>query len=393
MPVLFFLIVGLVINIGRKIGLEIKLVEQNKLDNVLLNNIKSAIFWKSKEGILLGCNDSLSALLEIKKEDIIGKHLKEVMPEICQKVHEFEGSFVDELETKLLYTSKKPMDVLIRRQQYLNKNNEEAGVVTIISDITDIKRIELQRKKDEQFIIQRSKLSEIGEMMTSIAHQWKTPLVEISSIAQELLYKRKKTNLSEHDTEVFVVDIMDQIKYMTNTIDEFRNFIKPSNKKSYFCIDDAIKDILKIIEHNLKYNYIDVNIETDKQDTYIAKGYPNEFKQSILNIINNAKDSIVKKKEIADIEGKITISICEQDDKVCITIEDNGMGIEKNNFEEIFEPFVTSKESGDGFGLYMARLIIEEKMGGVINATNVKNGAKFLICLKKENVDYEDIIA
>ncbi len=69
------------------------------------------------------------------------------------------------------------------------------------------------------------------------------------------------------------------------------------------------------------------------------------------------------------------------------------MGIEKNNFEEIFEPFVTSKESGDGFGLYMARLIIEEKMGGVINATNVKNGAKFLICLKKENVDYEDIIA
>jgi PAS domain S-box-containing protein len=393
MPVLFLLIIVLVLNIAKKISLEIKLIEQNKLDNVLLNNIKSAIFWKSKDDILLGCNDALCKFLSLKKEEIIGKHIKDVMPEICQKVHEFEDDFIDELEVKLYHTKATVIDVFIRRMQYLNKNNEKAGVVTIISDVTDMKQIELQRKKDEQFIIQRSKLSEIGEMMTSIAHQWKTPLVEISSIAQELLYKRKKEDISEADTSLFVDDIMNQVRYMTNTIDEFRAFIKPSTKKSFFCIASSIKEILNVIEHNLKYNYIEVKIDNEINDEFVIYGYPNEFKQSILNVINNAKDSIVKRKEKEDIEAQVYIHIYnEQEDRICIDIHDNGLGIKEKELDLIFEPFYTSKKDGDGFGLYMAKLIIEEKMQGKISAYNTPNGAMMRICVKKK-VEDEDISA
>ena len=105
------------------------------------------------------------------------------MPHLCQSIS-FDKGFINEIETKLYNKEKKQIDVLIRRKQYLNKNDEEAGVVTLINDVTDIKNMELQRKKDEQFLIQRSKLSEIGEMMTSVAQQWKSPLVEISTIAQ-----------------------------------------------------------------------------------------------------------------------------------------------------------------------------------------------------------------
>lgn len=74
-PLLLLLVIGLIINITKRISLEIKLVEQSKLDNVLLNNIKSSIFWKSKDNILLGCNESLCRLLRKSKDEIIGKKI------------------------------------------------------------------------------------------------------------------------------------------------------------------------------------------------------------------------------------------------------------------------------------------------------------------------------
>ena len=377
LPLLILLIIGLIVNITKRINLEIKLVEQSKLDNVLLNNIKSVIFWKSNEDILLGCNESLCKLLNKKKQKIIGRRIEEIFPAFCQEIRKTDG-FINELETTINLDGKS-MDVLIRRKKYFNKKNQEAGIVTVINDLTDMKKLQNQRKKDEQFIIQRSKLSEIGEIMTSIAHQWKTPLIEISTIAQELLYKRSKKELSKEDSKEFVDEIMTQVQYMTKTIDDFRTFIKPSMSKSVFDIKEAITELLKIIEHNIKYNYINVEVNFQENNKYEILGYPNEFKQAILSIINNSRDGILKKREEKYIEGKITIDTFYKDDLVYISIKDNGVGVPKENLGKIFEPFFTSKENGDGFGLYMVKLIIEDKMGGVIKAMEHENGAHILI--------------
>jgi len=381
LPLLIFLIFVLIKNMIKQIKLEGILLEQNKLDSVLLNNIRSSIFWKSKEGVLLGCNNSLCELLSLDKKEIIGKNIKDIMPEFCKAIGS-DKEFVHEMETNLFNTSKKEINVLIRRKQYFNKHDEEAGVVTLISDITEIRKLEIQRKKDEQFMIQRSKLSEIGEMITSIAHQWKAPLVEISAIAQELQYKRKKTEISQEDTDEFVYDIMTQATYMTNTIDDFRSFIKPSTHKSDFSVNRAIEESLNVINHSIKYNYIDIEVLYENNNKYTMFGYPNEFKQSILNIINNAKDSIVKRKETEDINGKISLYIKNTEDSICISIKDNGIGIKEKDLDSIFEPFVTSKTNGDGFGLYMVKLIIEDKMGGSIKALKCDSGAEILICVK-----------
>ncbi len=221
-------------------------------------------------------------------------------------------------------------------------------------------------------------------MITSIAHQWKTPLVEISAIAQELQYKRKKTEISQKDTDEFVDDIMTQVGYMTNTIDDFRNFIKPSTFKSEFSVNKAIEELLHVIEHNIKYNYIDIETSYEKEQEYFIFGYPNEFKQSILNVINNAKDSIIMKKKNHDIRGKISLHVEGKNESICISIKDNGLGIDEKNLSSIFEPFVTTKKDGDGFGLYMVKLIIEDKMGGSIKALKCDNGAEILICIKNK---------
>lgn len=384
MPILLILIIGLILNISKRISLEVKMAEQNRLDNVLLNNIKSIIFWKSKEGKLLGCNESFCNFFKLNKEDVMGKHIEEIIPQIC-KIFDDKKSFIDEIETQIYDFNQNLVDVLIRRKQYLNKNDEKAGVVTIITDITELKKLQLQRKKEEQFLIQRSKLSEVGEMMASIAHQWKNPLVDISSIAQGLLYKRKKREVSQKETQDFVEDIMLQVKYMTNTIDDFRSFIKPSTSKSNFDIENALKELLKIIEHNIKYNYISIEINNKLNETSFIYGYPNEFKQSILNIINNSKESILKRRESEEFEGKIVIDIFKENKNICLKVSDNGLGVDSKTIEKMFEPFYTSKKDGDGFGLYMAKLIVEDKMGGVIKAESLSQGVSLQVCLKESN--------
>ncbi len=266
-------------------------------------------------------------------------------------------------------------------------------ILLIIGLIVNIvKRVKLEiklakQKKNEQFLIQRSKLSEIGEIMTSIAHQWKTPLIEISTIAQELLYKRGKRDLTKEDSQEFVDEIMTQVQYMTKTIDDFRSFIKPSLAKSEFDIKSAMTELLRVVEHNIKYNYISVDLNYEKDKVFTIYGYPNEFKQCILSIINNCRDSILKRKKSENIEGKISIDVYSKEFFTHILIKDNGIGIKNEHLEKVFEPFFTSKKDGDGFGLYMVKLLIEDKMNGKIEALKSKEGASILISIKNgENI-------
>jgi len=373
----------LVLNIIKRISLEKELLRQGRLDYVLLNNIQSAIFWKANDGKILGCNDQLCQILERDKFDIIGKHIREVMPTICDMIQEVPLDSPNSTEIEMQVPFKDKIIFSVRRTYYTDENNQETGVVTILTDVTEKKRIDTERKRHEQFVIQRSKQSEVGEMIASIAHQWKTPLVEISSIAQELIYKRRKKVLDEEDTQKFVDDIMTQVKYMSNTIDDFRQFIKPSSMQTAFDVREAVTTLLNVVNHSVKYNYITIKIIQKNQEPLLAFGYPNEFKQCVLNIINNAKDSIVKRRETEHTEGIIEIELANSENDIYLSISDDGCGIEKNKLESIFDPFMSTKANGDGFGLYMARLIIEDKMGGKIIAKAKRDGAQICITIQK----------
>jgi two-component system, sporulation sensor kinase E len=168
---------------------------------------------------------------------------------------------------------------------------------------------------------------------------------------------------------------------MSNTIDDFRRFIKPSSMKITFDIKNAIQGLLSVVNHSVKYNYITLKIIELNRGPFLAYGYPNEFKQCVLNIINNAKDGILKKRETNTTKGMITIELSSDRDFVHILVSDDGCGIDHAQLESIFDPFMSTKLNGDGFGLYMARLIIEDKMGGKIAAHPKAEGACIAISI------------
>lgn len=244
----------------------------------------------------------------------------------------------------------------------------------------ELKAIELQKNKHQQFIIQQSKLAEIGEIFSSIAHQWKNPLVEIATITQEHFYSTEDS-INEQNNQ-YVHDIMVQVRYMTDTINDFQKFIMPSTQKTVFDVSEAIETMMKIINHNIKYNYIDVTIDVSNATNLMVSGYKNEFMQTLLNVVNNAKEQIKEAREAKQIKrGSIFIQIYNYSKKVIIDIKDNGGGIPIDKLPNIFDAYYTTKEQGHGIGLYMSKLIIEDKMGGKIRASNVGEGACFTITL------------
>ncbi|MDD3344394.1 MAG: sensor histidine kinase [Sulfurospirillaceae bacterium] len=247
----------------------------------------------------------------------------------------------------------------------------------------ELRLVELQKNKHQQFIIQQSKLAEIGEIFSSIAHQWKNPLVEIATIAQEHVYSCKEQ--ADEQSNQYVHDIMVQVRYMTDTINDFQKFIMPSTAKTVFDVSEAVETMLKIINHNLKYNYIDVTIDKANATNLLVSGYKNEFMQTLLNIVNNAKDQIKEKRDHKELKrGRITIKLYNASKKIFIEIHDNAGGISPRMLPQIFDAYFTTKEHGHGIGLYMSKLIIEDKMGGKIDVQNTQVGACFRIRLENE---------
>ncbi len=236
------------------------------------------------------------------------------------------------------------------------------------------KEVEKNREKD-RIMFQQARFAAMGEMIANIAHQWRQPLSELGI----LLFKLKDAFLKKSSKE-FEKDYNDckvVISRMSKTIDDFRDFFKPSREKIDFYIEDSVEEAIFIIKETLKSHNIKINF--NNKHSIIINGYPNEILQVILNILNNAKDVLIAKDKNPK---KIDIQISLSDNQVEITICDNGGGISENILDKIFDPYFTTKHSkqGTGIGLYMSKKIIEQN-GGSIEVLNKNDGACFVIKL------------
>ncbi len=386
--VLLIMIFSMKANIQRRKKVEKDLQNRIKFDKVLLDTLPNAIYYKNIDGKFLGCNKAFSDLLDIPKKEVIGKNARDFFPsDIASK-----NELIDKRLLKTLGTNTSEMTlhlndnqmkhIIIKKAVYLNNDSSIGGIVCIMDDITE----EVQQK---QFLIQQGKLAEMGDMVAAIAHQWNEPLVELSAQVQDIQTSFLLGELKNSQVEEFVNDSMVQIKYMSKTLTDFRNFLKPSTKKVIFSIRNSFEEILEIMGKQLFYSNINMKINY-KNDDLLIYGYENEFKQVLLNLINNAKNKILEKR--TEEKYNLTINIEEYKNHNKIEIIDDGGNIEPNIIDKIFEPYFTTKKRGTGFGLYMAKVIVEDKMNGQITAQNRDKNVVFTIKLPKKEVENENLI-
>jgi len=272
-----------------------------------------------------------------------------------------------------------------------NHSGDVSHFYGYINDITKIKvsqeelklKVEDEVKKNrdkDRILIQQSKLASMGEMIGNIAHQWRQPLNNVSLILQFLKDNYKNEAVSSEKLEKFMDRANTHIEYMSETIDDFRNFYKPSKVQNEFVVKECIDTLLHMVKH--QYDSENIKIEFESDDIVITN-YENELKQSILNILNNAKDALVSKKENVNFDALINISVKQSNDTIQIEIINNGDNIKADILDRIFEPYFTTKfeHQGTGIGLYMTKSIIETNMKGRIEVENIKDGVKFIIVL------------
>jgi polar amino acid transport system substrate-binding protein len=250
------------------------------------------------------------------------------------------------------------------RQYVLKEANK--GLARAVKSKTE------ENLKQQQLLQEQSKLAAMGEMIGAIAHQWRQPLNTLGLSIQNLEYDFSDGHVDEAFIKRYVKKNKETIEFMSQTIDDFRNFFKVDKIKEKFGVKKAIEETVSIQEASLKKHNIVLKITGDDFTIY---GFRSEFQQVILNIIANAAYELKN----SHIEHPIIDIILK---KQMISISDNATGIAEEIFDRIFEPYFTTKEQGEGtgIGLYMSKVIIEENMGAVLSVVNQKEGgASFII--------------
>lgn len=235
--------------------------------------------------------------------------------------------------------------------------------------------VDRSREKDHLLILQ-SRQAAMGEMIGSIAHQWRQPLTAVSLLIQDLGETYVYGDFTKEYLDSTIRSALNIIQHMSRTIDDFREFFKRDKEPQAFSLRNIVDRSLSFIETSLRYHNIAVDVDVD--DDLIVFGYPNEFSQVLLNIMGNAKDIF---RERCTEKPVIRIHGLRENRKTVVTITDNGGGIPEDIIDRIFEPYFTTRklENGTGIGLWMSKTIIEKNMEGKLIASNVEGGARFRI--------------
>ncbi len=243
-----------------------------------------------------------------------------------------------------------------------------------------LKLVDREREEQEKLLIRQDKLASMGEMIALIAHQWRQPLSAINGTVLNIDIELKKRDIYIEDIDKNLDEIEELTQYLSKTINDFADFFSHNKQKESFYISEIITQfkILMPLTSNIDIVY-------EYQEEIEIIGYKSEFLQLFIIIVNNAIYAC--NKNLSSHE-QTTIIVKNYIDKnyICVSIEDNGKGIDKKDLKKIFNPYFTTKnkQHGTGLGLYILKLIVENSMNGKVFVENGEKGAIFTIKIPKE---------
>lgn len=386
-----------------------ELAEQKEAFEIIFEYSADALSLM-KDGKIISCNKAvLDMMKSSNKDEFLHKHPAELSPE-----YQADGQRSDVKAEEMIQIC---MDTGKNHFEWLHKRsngevfwaeillsrlhiNGDTVIHTSWRDISQRKLLdaslkasnekyqvlsqELDTKVKEQSaqMIKQSRMAQMGELLSMIAHQWRQPLSSISAIASAIKIKISLASddpLNENLSQSLnskMDDIENLTQTLSNTIDDFRTLYKPDKVLKYSYLHIPIDRALKLFE--ISFLKGKIGITKDYSVTLSLLMHENEVMQVILNILKNAEDNF-KEKNI--INPHISIRTSINDFSANILICDNGGGIKDNIIDKIFDPYFSTKEekNGTGLGLYMSKIIIEQHHKGNLSVYNADEGTCFNI--------------
>lgn len=276
---------------------------------------------------------------------------------------------------KASYDMHKELKSSIELKDLYQKSQEELKKMNTSLEHSIVKEVEENRQKDKH-MLEQSRLAQMGEMLSMIAHQWRQPLSAIAASTSSMSVRLQLEESKQDFLFDSIKNINDYTQYLSTTINDFRDFFKPNKEKIATSLNEVVLGSLHIIGNALQSQ--NIIIETYLDDKIVFQSYPNELRQVVLNLLKNAQDVFLEKDMK---EPKIIIKTINTEDHLILEISDNAGGIPDTTLPHVFDPYFTTKEKeGTGLGLYMSKLIIDDHCKGNLSVDNKNKGACF--CLK-----------
>lgn len=352
-------------------SLKSKISKINKLNNELIKEKKiidnKVLFIKiDKNCNITDISQAYLNLIKYKKDELLGHNFL-----YFEKLH-----INMKLKSKILYHIKNEK-IFEFELKTLTKDGKELWMQNTIipdydsctnninymifrDDITDTKKLYNQQNK----LLSNSRNAAMGEMISMIAHQWRQPLSLLNTIVSSLKIKYELNTMSRNDMYESFSKMENTVKYLSDTIDDFRNFIKPNKELNEVTLVEIFDKSTIFLKEELKKLDIIYKQKIDENLTILT--YENELIQSIINILNNSVDAF-KSNLISDELKKITVEAKKEPTHICISIKDNAGGIDPKTLKKVLEPYFSTKsKNGTGLGLYMCKIIIEDHLKGKI---------------------------
>ncbi|RLA79865.1 MAG: hypothetical protein DRG78_12050 [Epsilonproteobacteria bacterium] len=357
----------------------------------IVQQIRDSIITTNLDGDILSWNLGSKVIFGYKECEVIGKHISIIYLEGNRAIVKKSIDFIkkqDRFDSKINLINKE--NEILQIEQTLSilkdENNKPIRVIFYFKDISYKERLNSEINKKEKIILEQSQHAAMGEMIGNIAHQWRQPLSVISTAATGMKIE-KEYGLLTDDKFNKTCDIIDEnSQYLSQTINDFQNFIKGDSVKKIFNLKENIDSFLSLVDSVIKTNYI--NLIIDIPSDISINSYPNELNQCFINIFNNSKDILI---EIKPKDRFIFISASQSKENIIISFKDSGGGIDSKIINKIFQPYFTTKHKsqGTGLGLNMTYNMITSSLNGNIEVKNSKYtyneneyvGAEFIITL------------
>ncbi len=341
---------------------------------------KNSIYSQTDlKGIITDASDAFCELSGYSREELIGK------PHNIVRHPDMPSSTFKEIWNRLKNEESWDGEILNRKKDGspywvysmiapYSEGNKLVGYISNRVNITSEKEIELQ----DRLLREKEKLSLLGEMFGNITHQWKQPLGVISAASNGMRFKSQLGTLDASTVDQYTNSIEKSIQFLTETINTFKNYVQGKKEFKHYPLQEEIEKVLTIMEPMIKDNNITFisNLHDMKE---VSLGMTtNELAQVIMVLISNAKDIFEEKNTQ---EPWIRLELLKDEEKIVLSVEDNGGGIPDEILPQLFSKYFTTKDEhkGTGLGLYMSKEIIEESFNGKLYVKNTENGAKFFI--------------
>jgi PAS domain S-box-containing protein len=328
------------------------------------------------------CNSAFERLVGWTAEEAVGKRIpltdtieEHCIPMLAQAKH---GGGFSGLEIRVARKDGSEFDAALACAPLRDEQGRVVGLVANIEDISDRKRGEEALRKAQGELAHIARLTTLGEMAASIAHEINQPLAAIVANAAASLNWLARPNADVDVVREALADVISDGHRAADVIQRIRQLAtKGEPKRSTLSMNDVIHDVVSLVR-------TEVHKHRASLSTTLASGLPPilgdrvQLQQVIINLLINGAEAMAT---VSDRPRELMIRTQARDDRILVAVQDAGVGFEPSQADRLFNAFFTTKSGGMGMGLSISRSIIEGHGGRLWATPNDPHGATFEFAL------------